>query len=63
MFKRGVQYKRDEIASIARPEDPPRGGPWTTGYARIEDNLYVFMNMGVPGRTGHDFDNHYDKKT
>ena len=50
MFKRGVQYKRDEIASIARPEDPPGGGPWTTGYARIEDNLYVFMNMGVPGQ-------------
>lgn len=63
MFKRGVQYKRDEIANIARPEDPPRGGPWATGYARIENDLYVFMNMGVPGRTGHNFDNHYDDKT
>lgn len=31
MFKRGVTYKRDEIAAIARPENPPRGGAWTTG--------------------------------
>ena len=23
MFKRGVTYKRDEIATIARPEDTP----------------------------------------
>ncbi|MGC6535909.1 MAG: endonuclease NucS domain-containing protein [Candidatus Puniceispirillaceae bacterium] len=63
MFKRGVKYKRDEIAQIARPENPPRGGNWTTGYDRIDDYLYVFMNMGVPGRTGHNFDNHYDPDT
>ena len=63
MFKRGIQYKRDEIASIVRPNDPPSGGNWTTGYARIENDLFIFMNMGIPGRTGHDFDNHYDPKT
>lgn len=63
MFKRGAQYSRDEIASLARPEEPPKGGNWTTGYARIGNELYVFMNMGVPGRTGHDFDNHYDEKS
>jgi len=63
MFKRGVAYKRDEIAVIARPDNPPRGGDWTTGYARIDTTLYVFMNMGIPGRTGHDFDNHFDPKT
>ena len=50
MFKRGVTYKRDEIAAIARPEDPPHGGAWTTGYARIESDLFIFMNIGVPGR-------------
>ena len=56
-------YKRDEIATIARPEDPPQGGAWATGYARIESDLFIFMNIGVPGRTGHNFDNHYDENT
>jgi hypothetical protein len=63
MFKRGSQYTRSEIANLVRPDNPPNGGDWTTGYARIENNLYVFMNMGVPGRTGHDFENYYDEKT
>ncbi|MEG9862242.1 MAG: endonuclease NucS domain-containing protein [Parvularculales bacterium] len=63
MFKRGAKYTRKEIATIARPENPPQGGNWDTGYDRIGDNLFVFMNIDVPGRTGHDFDNHYDPKT
>jgi len=62
MFKRKAKYTRDQIAKIIRPEDPPRGGDWTTGYARIDSNLFVFMNIGLPGRTGHDFENHYDEK-
>ena len=63
MFKRGVTYKRDEIAVMARPDNPPQGGDRTTGYARIESDLFIFMNIGVPGRTGHNFDNHYDENT
>lgn len=62
MFKRGSEYTRDEIANVVRPTNPPRGGDWTTGYARIEENLFIFMNIGVAGRTGHDFENHYDEK-
>ena len=42
MFKRGSEYTRDEIANIVRPTNPPRGGDWTTGYARIEENLFIF---------------------
>lgn len=63
MFKRGSQYTRDEIANLVRPEKPPHGGDWATGYARIEDKLFVFMNIGVAGRTGHDFENYFDEKT
>lgn len=62
MFKRGSQYTREEIANLVRPENPPRGGDWTTGYARINDKLFVFMNIDVAGRTGHDFENYYDEK-
>ena len=28
-----------------------------------ENNLFVFMNIGVAGRTGHDFENYYDEKS
>ena len=63
MFKRGSEYKRDEIAKLVRPDNPPRGGDWTTGYARIENDLFVFMNIGVAGRTGHDFENYYDEES
>ena len=63
MFKRDVTDKRDEIAVVARPSNPPRGGDWTTGYARIYTDLYVFTNIGVPVRTGHNFDNHYDVRS
>ncbi len=38
----------------------PPGGDWDTGYVRIEKNLVIFMNIGVPGKTDHDFDNYYD---
>ena len=63
MFKRGAGYTREQIARIARPENPPRGGDWATGYSRIGNDLYVFMNIGVPGRTGHDFENFYDDES
>ena len=63
MFKRGAEYTRKEIAKIVRPDNPPSGGNWTTGYDRIGTNLYVFANIGVPGRTGHDFENYFDETT
>ena len=39
----------------------PSGGDWFTGYCRQEDDLVIFMNVGVPGKTGHDFANQYDE--
>ena len=36
------------------------GGDWDTGYVRIDNKLIIFMNIGVSGTTGHDFDNYYD---
>jgi DNA-directed RNA polymerase alpha subunit len=38
----------------------PGGGNWFTGYDRQGADLVIFMNIGVPGKTGHDFANHYD---
>ncbi len=61
----GSRYTRDDIHSHYYGEPVPDVGTgnWTSGYTRVEEELVVFMNIGVPGRTGHDFDNHYDEST
>ena len=62
-FKRGSKYSRESIGKICFPGDGiPAGGIWYTGYAPVENNLIIFMNIGVPGRTGHDFDNKFDEE-
>ena len=60
-FKKGSKYSRKDIGWVCFPDEGrPAGGDWDTGYVRVEDNLIIFMNIGVPGTTEHDFDNHYD---
>ena len=60
-FKKGSKYSRKDIGWVCYPDKGrPAGGDWDTGYVRVEDNLIVFMNIGVPGTTDHDFDNHFD---
>ena len=60
-FKKGSKYSRKDIGWVCFPDEGrPAGGDWDTGYVRVEDNLIIFMNIGVPGTTGHDFANYYD---
>lgn len=71
-FKRGSNYTRAQIFASYRPNLPlPTGGNLYTGYTVFDDpadesepsDLVIFMNIGVPGRTKHDFDNEYDPQT
>ena len=63
-FKKGSTYTRDQIHMLYFGEPVPKTGTgdWTTGYVRVENELIVFININIPGTTGHDFPNHYDKK-
>lgn len=64
MFKKGSKYTRVDVGWICLPDKGrPAGGEWDTGYVRVEDKLIIFMNIGVPGKTGHDFNNYYDNQT
>jgi hypothetical protein len=64
MFKIGSKYTRKDIGWIMLPETGrPKGGNWDTGYVRKGNDLIIFMNIGRPGATGHDFPNEYDPKT
>ena len=61
MFKIGSYYSRKDVGFVLHPkEGRPAGGNWDTGYVTVQDKLIVFMNMGVPGKTGHNYNNSYD---
>jgi hypothetical protein len=66
-FKRGSLYSRDDIHNVYFRKPVPKigTGNWTTGYVRPTDtnDLIIFMNIGVPGTTGHDFNNKYNPDT
>ena len=61
-FKKGSTYTRDDIHTLyfEKPVPETGTGNWTSGYVRVEDELIVFMNIDIPGTTGHDFPNRYD---
>ena len=61
-FKIGSKYTRDQIHTLYFGTPYPRtgSGNWTSGYVRVENELIIFMNINVPGTTGHDFPNKYN---
>lgn len=62
MFKKGCIYTRKDVGWIVLPKTGrPKGGHWDTGYLVVRNLLIVFMNIGVPGKTNHDFDNEFDE--
>ena len=63
-FKGVSDYTRKSIGEICFPGiGRPKGGNCDTGYVRVENNLIIFTNMGVGGRTEYNFDNFFDQKS
>jgi hypothetical protein len=64
-FIKGSTYTRNDIHTLyfGNPVPETGTGNWTSGYVRIDDELIVFMNINVPGTTGHDFPNSFDEET
>lgn len=62
-FVVGEPYTREEIAEkIGMPADRRRGGNWATGYDKWAGEFFVFCNIGIAGRSGHDYANRWDGK-
>lgn len=58
-FSVGGEYTKKDIYRIcAIPTDKQRGN-WDTGYASYQGDWFIFCNVGVPGRTGHDYQNRF----
>ncbi|MFS2162486.1 HNH endonuclease [Variovorax sp. Varisp62] len=59
-FELGSNYARSDVFRILGFAQEPKGGPWFTGYAEHDGDWFVFCNVGAPGRTGHDYQNHFE---
>ena len=60
MFSIGANYTRSDIYDLLEIPLGSRGGDWLNGYHRHGADYYVFCNVDVAGRTGHDYDNHWE---
>lgn len=64
MFIPGNSYTKKEIYKLLSiPQDKQRGN-WETGYTSYENVFYLFVNIGISGRSGHNYPNKWtdDKK-
>lgn len=59
-FQTGETYTREGVQDLLDVPPKRRGGNWNTGYTRYDGKVYVFCNIGIPGRTGHDYPNRWD---
>ncbi|SDJ58674.1 5-methylcytosine-specific restriction enzyme A [Pedobacter sp. ok626] len=60
IFVSGVVYTKKDIYSKLNVPQEKQGGNWNTGYNRYMDDFYLFCNIGVAGRTGHDYNNRWE---
>lgn len=60
MFTIGKGYTKNDIYSILDVPISKRKGAWDTGYRKWINDIYIFTNVGIPGRTGHNYNNFWD---
>lgn len=60
MFTIGKGYSKNDIYEMLNVPAERRRGAWDTGYREYEGNIFLFTNIGIPGRTGHDYNNFWD---
>ena len=55
----GEKYTKSDIYKICDVPTPKQKGDWNTGYRKYGDDWFIFCGVGAPGRTGHDYGNHF----
>lgn len=58
-FRVGLTYTKGDIYQLCDVPSQKQRGAWDTGYTSYEGAWFIFCNVGVPGRTGHDYDNRF----
>src|SRR3977135_2559795 len=59
MFQPNHPYFKKDIYDILKVPKVEQRGAWDTGYRKYNEAIYIFANIGVAGRSGHDYDNHW----
>lgn len=59
-FLNGAAYARNDVFKAIGMDPLPKWGPFRNGYFEYDGAFFVFCNVGVPGRTGHDYPNRFD---
>lgn len=54
-FEVGKTYSKDDIYRIFEVPDKQQKGNWNTGYTKYAARWFIFSNINIPGRTGHDY--------
>lgn len=60
MFIIGQQYSKKNIYEILAVPKEKQKGAWDTGYREYKGDIYIFINVGTCGRTGHTYNNYWD---
>jgi len=58
-FEIGKLYTREDVTELIAMPLERRGGNWDTGYDRYDGEYFLFCNVGVAGRTGHNYANRW----
>ncbi|WP_062628216.1 HNH endonuclease [Falsihalocynthiibacter arcticus] len=63
-FQKKEQYRRQEIWELVKGKEEKISRNFQqSGYERIDDNLFAFVNIGYQGHAGQAFPNQYDTDT
>ena len=60
IFEPGAKYTRADVKVLAGLPRNAKGGPWDTGIVEHDSEFIIFANVGIEGRTGHDYNNRWD---
>lgn len=58
-FTVGANYTRDQVADRIGMPELRRRGNWDTGWDTYGNEHFIFCNIGIPGRTGHQYANRW----
>jgi len=58
-FQVGRAYTKNDIYLVCKVPEHKQKGNWNTGYTSYNGDWFIFCNVGVPGRTGHDYENSF----
>jgi len=60
IFTVGTTYSRKDIQELLDVPEERQNGAWFTGYHFYNNNWFIFSTIGTAGRTGHDYDDHFE---